>query len=252
MKLTPIDIKKQEFKRGLRGYDPDEVRAYLEFVADEYEQLLQYNTQLEKQVASYQTELRHYKEVEKTLKQTLHELQETSKLSKQTSQKEADLIKREAQLKASKMVEEAKAEVEKIRKELADLQQQKNSLVTRLRYLLLSQLELLDVLQTDDSDLNSIKEKTQKLFKGSRRSSHASKRQAPSTSAAAGEKEKAAPARPAKDELEIRMPKAEQPVEKAKSAPKPSVKEQKKSKDFFKDIFGDDLSVDDIFKEKEE
>jgi len=251
LKLTPIDIKKQEFKRGLRGYDPDEVRAYLEFVADEYEQLLQYNTQLEKQVASYQTELRHYKEVEKTLKQTLHELQETSKLSKQTSQKEADLIKREAQLKASKMVEEAKTEVEKIRKELADLQQQKNSLVTRLRYLLLSQLELLDVLQTDDSDLDDIKEKTQKLFKGSRRSSHASKRQ-PSPASAAGEKEKEASARPAKAEPEIRMPKAEQPVKNAKSAPKPSAKEQKKSKDFFKDIFGDDLSVDDIFKEKEE
>ncbi|MFQ5630060.1 MAG: DivIVA domain-containing protein, partial [bacterium] len=40
MKLTPLDIKKQEFKKNLRGYDPIEVDAFLEMVANEFESLL--------------------------------------------------------------------------------------------------------------------------------------------------------------------------------------------------------------------
>ncbi|NVM02542.1 MAG: DivIVA domain-containing protein, partial [Candidatus Helarchaeota archaeon] len=40
MKLTPLDIKRQEFKKVMRGYDVIEVDAFLEMVADEYESLL--------------------------------------------------------------------------------------------------------------------------------------------------------------------------------------------------------------------
>ena len=29
MKLTPLDIKKQEFKKVMRGYDPGEVDTFL-------------------------------------------------------------------------------------------------------------------------------------------------------------------------------------------------------------------------------
>lgn len=250
LKLTPIDIKKQEFKKALRGFDPEEVKAYLEFVADEYEQMLQYNQQLEKQVSSYQKELRHYKDVEKTLKQTLHELQETSQISKQTSQKEAELIIREAEINAAKMIDEAKAEVEKMRKEITTLRQQRDSFVTRLRYLLSSQLELLDVLQTDDDRLDALKEKTQKLFKGSKRSVSAGAKNVKNAPAAQNATQ---PSRPIKSEPEIKMPQPEKQVtnkERKEGKAKKST-DRSKSKDFFKDIFGDDLDVDDIFKEKE-
>ena len=33
MKLSPLSIKKQEFNRGIRGYDQLEVSAYLEKLA---------------------------------------------------------------------------------------------------------------------------------------------------------------------------------------------------------------------------
>ncbi|MDX1429805.1 MAG: DivIVA domain-containing protein, partial [Rhodothermales bacterium] len=29
MKLSPLDIKKQDFKRTMRGVDPEEVQAFL-------------------------------------------------------------------------------------------------------------------------------------------------------------------------------------------------------------------------------
>ena len=32
MKLTPLDIRKKDFGRSLRGYDPEEVEAFLDMV----------------------------------------------------------------------------------------------------------------------------------------------------------------------------------------------------------------------------
>jgi len=39
LKLTPLDIKRQEFRKVMRGYDAMEVDAFLDMVADEYENL---------------------------------------------------------------------------------------------------------------------------------------------------------------------------------------------------------------------
>ena len=245
MSLAPIDIKKQEFKKALRGYDPVEVKAYLDFVAEEYEQLLRRNQQLEKQVNSYQTELKHYKDVEKTLKQTLYEVKQTSQLSKETSQKEAELIKREAEIKATKIMEEAKAEVERLRKEVENLKQQKDSFVTRLKYLLSSQLELIEMLQVDDDQLNVIKEKPVSQFKGTKRSVSSEKRSVKAKPQPKAE----TPAKAKKDEEpEIQMPKKEK-ENKPTKAEEPKPKKENVAKDFFKDIFGEDLDVDDIFKD---
>ena len=249
MKLTPIDIKKQEFKKALRGLDPVEVKAYLDFVADEYEQLLRHNQQLEKQVASYQTELRHYKDVEKTLKQTLYEVKQTSQLSKQTSLKEAELIKREAEIQARKMIEEARAEAERIRKEVESLKQKKDSFITRLKYLLSSQLELIEMLQMEDEQLDVIKEKNPSQFKGSKRNTHVVAKAANVKEEFKKAAKKQASKIVEKEEPEIQMPKSEKESKPVRETEK-GMKKEDGSKDFFKDIFGEDLDVDDIFKDK--
>ena len=44
--LTPLEIQKQTFSRALKGYSPDEVRAYLHLVAEEIERLLRENDRL--------------------------------------------------------------------------------------------------------------------------------------------------------------------------------------------------------------
>ena len=40
MKLTPLDIRKQEFKKLMRGYDPVEVDTFMEMVAADLEEAL--------------------------------------------------------------------------------------------------------------------------------------------------------------------------------------------------------------------
>ena len=105
MRLSPLEIRKQEFKKAMRGYDPVEVDTFMEKLADDYENLLQENSTLSKKIITVEAELKHFKEVEKTLKETLYNVQETSQLSKQNSEKEANLLLKEAQLSATQMID---------------------------------------------------------------------------------------------------------------------------------------------------
>lgn len=150
MKLTPLDIKKQEFKKNLRGYDPVEVDAFLEMVADEFESTLREKNQLADEVLRLRTQLQDYLQVEKTLKETLVNAQENVAVSKQTSQREADLILREAELKAEKIIENARMKLERLKNDILVIKAQKESFARRLRHLLESQIELINVLELDD------------------------------------------------------------------------------------------------------
>lgn len=150
MKLTPLDIKKQEFKKSLRGYDPLEVDAFLEMVADELEDLIRERNGLADEVLKLKTQLRDYQSVEQTLKETLMNAQKNINESRENSERQAEMIIREAELKAEKMLEETKLKLADMKNELLILKAQKDSFARRLRHLLESQLDLISVLQMDD------------------------------------------------------------------------------------------------------
>ena len=164
MKITPMEIKQQEFKRGMRGYDTVEVDTFLEMVGNEFEKLLQDVREYDRKIIALESELSKFKEVESTLKQTLMNVQETSDKSLENSKKEAVLMRKEAELEVQRMVEQARRERDAMKDEVITLQTQKKSLISRLRHVLTSQLELMDVLEIDDSDLGTLKDRTKKIF----------------------------------------------------------------------------------------
>lgn len=167
MKLTPIEIKNQEFKKSMRGYDVVEVDTFIELIADKYQELLEENERLVKQNLVLDTELNNIKDVERTLKTTLKNVQENSQISKENSAKEAGLIKKEAELAAAQLLEKTRLQVHKMREEVVNLQNQKHSFISRLRHLLSSQMELLEVLETDDLNIKKLKDRTKPGVKDS-------------------------------------------------------------------------------------
>ena len=50
MKLTPMDINNKEFKRGLRGYNAEEVDEFLDEVVENYEEMYKENSNLKEKV----------------------------------------------------------------------------------------------------------------------------------------------------------------------------------------------------------
>ncbi|MFQ5824032.1 MAG: DivIVA domain-containing protein [bacterium] len=159
MKLSPLDIKKQEFKKSFRGFDPIEVETFLEMVADEYESIIREKNVLADENLKLRTQLRDYQDVEKTLKETLVTAQQSINESRENSEREAELIVREAEMKADKILEEAKLKLAEMKNELLVVKAQKDSFARRLRHLLESQIDLIGVLELDDLGFEKFDEK---------------------------------------------------------------------------------------------
>lgn len=150
MKLTPLDVRKHEFKKTIRGYDPVEADAFLEMVSDELEALIREKNELSDEALKLKTQLRDYQNIEKTLQETLVTAQETITQSKENSSRAAEMLIREAELKAEKVVRDARLRLAEMKNELVVIKAQKDSFARRLKHLLESQIELIEVLELDD------------------------------------------------------------------------------------------------------
>ncbi|MSP64170.1 MAG: DivIVA domain-containing protein [Ignavibacteria bacterium] len=150
MALTPLEIKKQEFKKSFRGYDISEVNAFLEKVSRDYSDLIQELKNSQQKNIEIDIQLREYRQLEKTLQQTLIQAQETSNKSLENSKKEGELIIQEAELKSGKILEDARTEILRRQEEVVILRAKKESITSRLKVLLSSELELINALELDD------------------------------------------------------------------------------------------------------
>jgi len=150
MKITPLEIKHQRFKKGMRGYDIVEVETFLEMVANELEELIKENRDLKDKIIEQETQLADYKNMEKTLQQTLIQAQEASGKSIENSRKEAELIIKEAEVKASQIVEKARLDFARVKEEITQLKARKESIISKLKVLLSSELNLLKALEVEE------------------------------------------------------------------------------------------------------
>jgi len=150
VKLTPLDVRKQEFKRTMRGLDPEEVEAFLVMVADELEFHIREKNQLNDELIRLRTQLKDYQRVESTLRDTLVRAQSTVEDSRANSRREAEIIIHEAEIQADNIVKESREELLGIRHEISLLRAQKDAIAKRLRHMLESQLEMLEVMEIED------------------------------------------------------------------------------------------------------
>jgi cell division initiation protein len=147
MKISPLDIKKQEFATKFRGYSPDEVHSYLEMVADEYDEVLRKSRDLEQKVAMMEERLDSYKRMENVLQETLITTQKAAEETKANAERKAQTMIGEARLEAQRLTNETNERLSKVRREIADLTTQRDSFAVGFRSLLESQVSLLDLLE---------------------------------------------------------------------------------------------------------
>lgn len=142
--LTPIDIQNQTFNRTLRGYDPEEVRAFLRQLAQEWSTLLEERHTLRQKVDQLSTELTRYKEMENLLQRTLLQAEENSRITLQNAEKNAALILQEARQKAEETLHALQRQRQQLEEAIETLQQRRQDILLELRTFLTLQLERLD------------------------------------------------------------------------------------------------------------
>jgi len=159
LKMTPLDIRKQAFKRVVRGYDRDEVQAFLEMIADEFERLNTENIQLRESEGRLQSEVERYRELEQTLQEMLKTAQQTADDVRDNARKEGRLIVKEAEILANRAVEKARVQVRAIRSDIVDLKNQRDMFLMKFQALVQAQGDFLAQLSFTDADV--IKEEIQ-------------------------------------------------------------------------------------------
>ena len=59
--LTPLDVRRYEFGKALRGYDPERVNQFRDQVAEELERLSRINQDLETKARGFHEQLRAFR-----------------------------------------------------------------------------------------------------------------------------------------------------------------------------------------------
>jgi cell division initiation protein len=152
MRISPLDIRQQQFTvKMFRGFDSQEVDAFLDDVADDYEAVLKENALLKEQLATLEERSRGLAEREKALQDTLVTTQRLGDEMKASSRREAELHMREAELRGEKLLEEVRSEEAKIKTEIQQLRRTKRQLIEDLRATLESYYRMMSAELGDDA-----------------------------------------------------------------------------------------------------
>ena len=131
--LTPLDVRRYDFGKSLRGYDPERVEQFREQVAEELERLTRTSQDLEQKARGFHEQLRAFRERDKALNDALVSAQQLHAEIRESSEREAALIIREARAQAESDTEDARSEIRKLEQHLAELDRARRSHLTQMR-----------------------------------------------------------------------------------------------------------------------
>ena len=142
--LTPLDVRRFDFGRALRGYDPARVDQFRDQVADEMERLTRINQDLDQKARSFHEQLRAFRERDRALNDALVSAQQLRQDTKEQAEREAMLIVREAQGEGERLLDEVRAEVRRVQGELETLERALRSYLSQMRTLITRHLAEID------------------------------------------------------------------------------------------------------------
>ena len=159
--LTSLEIQKQTFSKALKGYNADEVRAYLSLVAEEIERLVKDVDRLARENAHLHEDLDDHSQRERILKDTLLSAQKVSEDVKTNARKEAELIVKDAELLADRVIGQAMARVADLERAIQDLKIERTGLRSKLQ----STLDIVQQMVALDAEQQSTEEPITAMYR---------------------------------------------------------------------------------------
>lgn len=132
--LTPLDVrnKRGDFRKGLRGYEPHEVDAFLETVADRMDVLVRENLALRERAEELRTRVERQEARETAVQEALVSAQALREEIREQARREGDLLRRESDEEARRLRAEAQDEAERLQREAERFAEGVRSEVERL------------------------------------------------------------------------------------------------------------------------
>lgn len=142
--ISAKDIKKTDFKKIFRGYDSNEVDAFLETVSLRYERLAEENSNLNEKIKGLLSDVQVYKENENTLQRAIVKAQDLADEILENAKKRAENIIKEAELNAKGIQQETDKEILSRKQELEELRLRNDKLVEDVKLFFMEKLNEMD------------------------------------------------------------------------------------------------------------
>ena len=121
MNVTPLDLRQQQFRTTLRGFDKDEVTAFHAEAADDYAEAIREADRLRQEVARLEGLVAEHREHERNLRNTLMTAQRLADEISDNAHKQAAIIIKDAETRAGLIIEKAQSRYEDVQREIDGL-----------------------------------------------------------------------------------------------------------------------------------
>ena len=145
MKLSPSDVQRQTFGTKFRGFDPDEVRAFLAAVAEEMALLQRQKEQIDQQLRHLEQIVGEHRDREAILKNTLLTAQKAAEDIRESARREADTVVKQAEIQGDRLLELAQARAHEVERGILELRAHRTGIRTDIRALLQRLTHVLDL-----------------------------------------------------------------------------------------------------------
>jgi cell division initiation protein len=174
MRITPLEIRQKTFEKNFRGYEKEEVHAFLITLSQEWERIVDENKELKFKFESTEREIQKLREVESSLYKTLKTAEDTGASVIDQARKAAELHLRESQFKAEQLLNEAKTKARDTIEEsevrakhiVADMEDRLKALVDEYKKLESTREDMISELRRLASDVMDRVERSRQHAKG--------------------------------------------------------------------------------------
>jgi len=161
MIFTPDGIKKQEFNKSFRGFDKEEVHAFLEKLSAEFETLFNENEAIKKELEETKQQLEKFLEIENEIEQTQREIEEISRKTLEDAKYQAGEILRLAEEKSGELLQKSQEEADRLKKAVINLREEKEILITKLKTVINYQAHLLEMKVEDTGEEIQVRKRSE-------------------------------------------------------------------------------------------
>ncbi|MCP4220617.1 MAG: DivIVA domain-containing protein [bacterium] len=154
--LTPQDILTQKFSVKSKGFDKEEVTAFLGQVAEILEHEILEKERLKMDVEKLKGSLSKMEKKEDILRDTLIAAQKFSREIKNNAAKESQLAIKEAEIKSERIITDAVNRQRELREQIRSLRLKRQEIENNIAAMLDTIKEMMETYRRDDEDLDKI------------------------------------------------------------------------------------------------
>ncbi len=144
--ITPIEIKKIDFSKTLRGYSVDEVNSILEIIVQTLEKHVSEKTELQSKIKILQAKLESFQQLESSIQESALMMQNLIEEKKKDANREAQIIIDEAYNKAFAQKNDYEDQMNQLKKDINYLRSQRKDYFIKFRHFVNSQKDWLEAM----------------------------------------------------------------------------------------------------------